>query len=46
MLKKIKAQILLNFGQNHPKLFGTEEKLPKDSGEMFLLDFCQKCGTY
>ena len=36
MLKKIKAQILLNFGQNHPKLFGTEEKLPKDSWKMFF----------
>ena len=39
MLKKIKAQILLNFGQNHPKLFGTEEKLPKDSWKMFFQIF-------
>ena len=46
MLKKVKAQILLNFGRNHLKLFGTGEKLPKDSGKFLLLDFCQKCGTY
>ena len=46
MLKKVKAQVLLNFGRNHLKLFGTGERLPKDSGKFFLLDFCQKCDTY
>ena len=31
------------FGRNYLKLFGTGEKLPEDTGEMFYLDFCQKC---
>ena len=43
MFKNVKTQIFLNFGRNHLKLFGTGEKLPEDTGEMFYLDFCQKC---
>ena len=38
-VKKVKAQILLNFGRNHLKLFGTGEKLPKDSGNFFCYIF-------
>ena len=41
-----KCQTLLNFDRNYMKLYETGEKLPKDSGEIFLLDICQKCGTY
>ena len=44
-LQKVKAQGLLNFDRNHPKLFGIDEKLPKDSGEIFVLKICQKCST-
>ena len=32
--KEGKAQILLNLDQNHLKLFGIGEKLPKDSGKI------------
>ena len=42
-LQKVEAHILLNFNRNHLKLFGTGEKLAEDTGEMFYLDFCQKC---
>ena len=45
-LQKVEAQILLNFNRNHLKLFGTVEKLTKDSGKIFLLNICQKWGTY
>ena len=33
--KVTKNKILLNFDWNHLKLFGTGEKLPKDSGNFF-----------
>ena len=32
-ITKVKAQILLNFDGNQPKLVGTGKKLPKDSGK-------------
>ena len=44
-LQKVKAQGLLNFDRNHLKLFGIDEKLPKDSGKIFVLKICQKCST-
>ena len=42
MLKKVKAQILLNFDRNHPTLFGTGENLPKDSGENISVKYLPK----
>ena len=36
------AQILLNFDRNHPKLFGTGEKLPKDSGKNISIKYWSK----
>ena len=35
------AQILLNFDQNHLKLFETGEKLPENAGKILLLNICK-----
>ena len=37
-LKKVKAQILLNFDRNHLKQFGTGKKLLKYSGKIYVLN--------
>ena len=37
---------MLNFDRNHPKLYGTGEKLPKYSGKIFPSIVYKKCGTY
>ena len=41
-ITKVKAQILLNFDGNQPKLVGTGKKL----GKTFPPNICPKCGTY
>ena len=45
-IRKGKAQILLNFERNHPKLFGTGENCPKINGKIFPSNISQKGGTY
>ena len=41
-LQKVKAQKLLNFDQNHLKLFGTGEELLKDSGKNIPVKYFSK----
>ena len=41
-LQKVKAQKLLNFDQNHLKLFGTGEELLKDSGKNISVKYLSK----
>ena len=41
-ITKVKAQILLNFDGNQPKLVGTGKKLPKDSGKNISVKYLSK----